>query len=741
MSESGAARGTRHGGTSVAASAGAGEARHRPGRRRRLLATATVVCVALGLVQVVTPQPGRAAPQQDAVTADLPDPGTGANTPGEPVDPKGPSRFVWKERFPSGAAGRGGKQDKALDVNWDDVSTDNRTGSVDGSAKAVYFPKLFPSWYTPKGVPGAADNRIRFYRYLACENFGGSAREGDDERDATCGAGDVKTWTRENCDSRGWTANTSDFDADLNTELNRQNDTSEDSPWYALGKTDIPWKLITPSMVDGYLADDYYYWTAQQVETNRWTNFMSGPYGHWMFCERFHSVRAEAVDDSPVATIDAKPATGGIKVDAWGFDRNSYNAPQMVITVDGVAKGAYSNGNVKSSAYIRNTLISQYKGDSGQYMPRSIQATYPAAAGTHEVCILVQNVRPTAPISGSGQQGKACTNVTVTGGPTGNPGSSISTPDLSANVCRVQNAAIPVPGLFDRQWTEYIPRSSVDADGNVITWNEAVPHHEWVRLTGTGSGEYGYAYPSGGNIVYAPNKQALLPSSWEDLTDEFTYTVTNEKGQTGTATVTINLPYTSHCAPANPVAQPDLATTHRDPINVDVIANDYDPDGWEVRLTSVGGSPRGTAVVLDETQIRYTPPASVPATFDDRVTYTVCQPAGRCTTGTLTVRVTNVAPTGQITLPNHVLMGGRAINVLSNVSDFEDDDVLISSATATSTKGDAGTLSCTAVYSCLWTPPKTTSGVVTLRVTLIDDLGATTVLTPASISVIPVRPS
>ncbi len=86
-----------------------------------------------------------------------------------------------------------------------------------------------------------------------------------------------------------------------------------------------------------------------------------------------------------------------------------------------------------------------------------------------------------------------------------------------------------------------------------------------------------------------------------------------------------------------PVTSPDTATAKGVvPVAVDVLANDADPDGDTVTLTTVGNGANGTATVVDG-RVRYV--ANAGYSGMDALTYSVEDGRGGQATGTLTVTV------------------------------------------------------------------------------------------------------
>ena len=87
-----------------------------------------------------------------------------------------------------------------------------------------------------------------------------------------------------------------------------------------------------------------------------------------------------------------------------------------------------------------------------------------------------------------------------------------------------------------------------------------------------------------------------------------------------------------------PIAQDDWATTTPGTsIPIDVLANDTDPDGDTLRIVSVTDPPGGTATLVRDTAIRYTPDPG--RTGTDTFKYTISDGQGHTATAQVTVDV------------------------------------------------------------------------------------------------------
>jgi hypothetical protein len=111
--------------------------------------------------------------------------------------------------------------------------------------------------------------------------------------------------------------------------------------------------------------------------------------------------------------------------------------------------------------------------------------------------------------------------------------------------------------------------------------------------------------PSGGTISVLSN-QAIryTPQPGFEGIDSFTYTVGDGQGGAATANVTVvvNIPN------ASPQARPDHATTlEGEPVTIDVLANDNDPEGGPVSLSGINMPGHGTLTLTPDHRFVYAP--------------------------------------------------------------------------------------------------------------------------------------
>ncbi len=135
---------------------------------------------------------------------------------------------------------------------------------------------------------------------------------------------------------------------------------------------------------------------------------------------------------------------------------------------------------------------------------------------------------------------------------------------------------------------------------------------------------------SDGSLTYMPNANY-------NGSDGYQYTVSDGKGGTDTATVTI----TVNSVNDPPDAVEDTASTKEDTaVTVNVLANDTDPDGDTLTVIDHTDPTHGTVTLNTDGSFTYTPTTWFAGI--DTFTYTIRDPAGATDTATVTITVTAV---------------------------------------------------------------------------------------------------
>ena len=175
-----------------------------------------------------------------------------------------------------------------------------------------------------------------------------------------------------------------------------------------------------------------------------------------------------------------------------------------------------------------------------------------------------------------------------------------------------------------------------------------------------------------------------------------------------------------------PAANPDTATTPRDTAaTIAVLANDTDPDGDPLSITSVTVPANGTAVVSG-TSIAYTPSAGFQGT--DTFSYTISDGRGGTATTTVTVTVTPPLNRAPVAVDDYVEIYANTyalIVPLANDSDPDGDTLTVTSVSAPTN----GQVRINQGLTILYIPTWTWWGVETLTYTISDGRGGTATAT------------
>jgi hypothetical protein len=120
-------------------------------------------------------------------------------------------------------------------------------------------------------------------------------------------------------------------------------------------------------------------------------------------------------------------------------------------------------------------------------------------------------------------------------------------------------------------------------------------------------------------------------------TDGFAYTVGDGHGGTAKGTVTVTV------GNRPPLPRPDVATTDAGTaVQIPVLANDNDPDGHALLVSSVTQPAKGAATIIDGQMVSYTPHSGFTGT--DGFLYTASDGRGGSAQAAVTVTVRNRAP-------------------------------------------------------------------------------------------------
>jgi large repetitive protein len=145
---------------------------------------------------------------------------------------------------------------------------------------------------------------------------------------------------------------------------------------------------------------------------------------------------------------------------------------------------------------------------------------------------------------------------------------------------------------------------------------------------------------TGQAIVNGDSTVTYTPNADLNGSDAFVYSITDADGDTSTATVSVTVGAVND----PPVAIADMASTaFETAVDIDVLANDSDPDGDALSVTSASGADNGTVSVNADGTVHYVPNAGFQG-MDDFV-YTIADPNGGTAGATVVVAV-GVPPAG-----------------------------------------------------------------------------------------------
>jgi hypothetical protein len=165
---------------------------------------------------------------------------------------------------------------------------------------------------------------------------------------------------------------------------------------------------------------------------------------------------------------------------------------------------------------------------------------------------------------------------------------------------------------------------------------------EALQVTSVSAPGHGTAVLNGdGTITYTPAVNCT--------SDSFTYTVADDQSRTVTGQVTVTVTNQA------PIGADDAATITSPATSVDinVLANDTDPEGKAITASAVSTPAHGTATILSNGQIRYT--ATSGFTGSDTFTYTLRDLCGG--TAVVRVNITTTAHTSPVSTGDTATIG------------------------------------------------------------------------------------
>ncbi len=254
--------------------------------------------------------------------------------------------------------------------------------------------------------------------------------------------------------------------------------------------------------------------------------------------------------------------------------------------------------------------------------------------------------------------------------------------------------------------------AAVDEDGTVlidVLANDSDIDGDTLLVASVGTAANGSVAIEAGGVRYTPAANFFG-------TDSFSYVLSDGKGGSSTATVSVAVASVNDA----PLALDDKAATARDTaVVVPVLANDSDIDGGTLSVTGLGAAANGTVTVVPG-GVSYLPAAGF--TGMDSFAYTVSDGQGGSATATVSVSVTgaNRAPVAKADTAATAEEVPVTIAVLANDSD-PDGNALTLAAVG---KAAHGTVSIVG-NQVLYTPKNEFSGKDSFSYTISDGQGGT----------------
>jgi len=182
--------------------------------------------------------------------------------------------------------------------------------------------------------------------------------------------------------------------------------------------------------------------------------------------------------------------------------------------------------------------------------------------------------------------------------------------------------------------------------------NDFDPDHDILSISSVTTPSHGTATISGGTAV------TYAPTVGYAGSDGFSYTISDGRGGSSTATVSLTV------ANSPPVANSDLVTVDRNlEMNFDPRLNDSDPDGDALTITAVSSPAKGWAGINTDNSVTYTPQANYVGA--DSFTYTLSDGRGQTATGAVSVTV-NAPAAAEVSVMNPATYGGY-VNISKSV--------------------------------------------------------------------------
>jgi YD repeat-containing protein len=245
--------------------------------------------------------------------------------------------------------------------------------------------------------------------------------------------------------------------------------------------------------------------------------------------------------------------------------------------------------------------------------------------------------------------------------------------------------------------------------------NDADADKDQLTVSAVGTPSHGTASINGaGTITYMPTAGYVGP-------DSFTYTISDGRG--GTATATVNVTVSAPAANVAPTAATDaVSTTQGTPFSFDPRVNDTDANADPLTITGVTQGGHG-AVTFSAGTLTYTPATGYVGA--DSFTYTISDGRGGVATATVNMTVTATAPNTAPTAAADVIATNKNVAIIFdprlNDADADGDGLAI---TGVGTAAH-GTLTINGAGTITYTPTSNYVGADSFTYTISDGRGGT----------------
>ena len=245
--------------------------------------------------------------------------------------------------------------------------------------------------------------------------------------------------------------------------------------------------------------------------------------------------------------------------------------------------------------------------------------------------------------------------------------------------------------------------------------NDSDPDGDLLSISGFAS-----TSGNGGTIIQSGNQLAYTASASFTGNDSFSYSISDGRGGTDSATVNVTVVNSS------PVANDDSATVNAgETVTLAVLANDSDPDGDSLSISGFSArSAAGAIISQNGSQLQYSSPGGFSG--NDSFSYSISDGKGGTDVATVNINVLNQSPVA-VDDGTTVNVGETAtLAVLANDSDPDGDILSISGFSARSAAGGTIFLNGTELQ---YAPLTGFSGLDNFSYSISDGKGGTDVAT------------